>query len=149
MIERVFQAVLLLDLAVCLHVGSWFRGRREHRREIDSLCLPVLNRVVGFEQIDSADEFVHRANAERRHDLAAFLGGHEEVIDDVFRLAVELLAEFRVLRRDADRAGVEVTLPHHDAAEHDERRGREAELFGSQHAGDGDIAAGLQLSVGL
>ena len=55
----------------------------------------------------------------------------------------------RVLRRDADRAGVEVTDAHHDAARHDERCGGEAELLGPEQGGDDDVAAGLQLTVGL
>ena len=75
---------------------------------------------------------------------ASFLGHHEEVVDDVLRLAGELLAQHRILRRDADRAGVEMTLPHHDAAERDQRRGREAELLGAEQRGDHDVAAGLE-----
>ena len=67
----------------------------------------------------------------------------------MLRLAGEPLAEFRVLRRDADGAGVEVALPHHDAAERDQRRRGEAELLGAEHRGDHDVAAGLQTAVGL
>ena len=51
---------------------------------------------------------------------------------DVLGLAGELLAQLGVLRGDADRAGVEVALAHHDAAEGDERRGGEAELLGAR-----------------
>ena len=43
----------------------------------------------------------------------------------------ELGPQLRVLRRDADRAGVEVADAHHDAAHDDERRGGEAELLGA------------------
>ena len=35
------------------------------------------------------------------------------------------------------------------AARHDERRGGEAELLGAEQRGDDDVAAGLQLAVGL
>ena len=62
---------------------------------------------------------------------------------------VELRAQHRILRGDADRAGVEVALAHHDAAHGDQRRGGEAELLGAEQRGDGDVAAGLQLAVGL
>ena len=55
----------------------------------------------------------------------------------------------RVLRGDADRAGVEVADAHHDAADRDQRRRREAELLGAEQRGDDDVAAGLQLAVGL
>ncbi len=80
---------------------------------------------------------------------AGFFGDHEQVVDDVLRLAGELLAQHRILRGDADRAGVEVALAHHDAAERDQRRGGEAELLGAEHRGDHDVAAGLEAAVGL
>ena len=51
-----------------------------------------------------------------RHQLARFFGDEEEVIDDVLGLAGELLAQHRILRGHADRAGVEMALAHHDAA---------------------------------
>ena len=66
-----------------------------------------------------------------------------------FRRAGELRAQRRVLRGDAHRAGVQVALAHHDAAHGDQRRGGEAELLGAQQRGDGHVAAGLQLAVGL
>ena len=61
----------------------------------------------------------------------------------------ELLAQLRILRRDAHRTGVQMALAHHDAAHRDQRRGREAEFLGAQQRGDRHIAAGLQLAVGL
>ena len=63
--------------------------------------------------------------------------------------AGEARAQDRVLRGDADRAGIQVALAHHDAAHGDERRGGEAEFFGAEQRGDDDVAAGLQLAVGL
>ena len=67
----------------------------------------------------------------------------------MLRLAGEALAQLRVLGGDADRAGVEVALAQHDAAHDDQRRRREAELLGAEQAGDGDVAAGLELAVRL
>ena len=64
-------------------------------------------------------------------------------------LPVNSLAQLRILRRDADRAGVQVADAHHDAARHDERRGREAELLGAEQRRDDDVAAGLHLAVDL
>ena len=62
---------------------------------------------------------------------------------------VKRARKHRVLRRDADRAGIQVALAHHDAAHGDQRRGGEAEFLGAEQRGDHDIAAGLQLAVGL
>ena len=39
--------------------------------------------------------------------------------------------------------------PHHDAAEGDERRRREAELLGAEEGRDDDVAPRLELAVGL
>ena len=64
-------------------------------------------------------------------------------------LAGEALAQHRVLRRDADRAGVEMALAHHDAAGGDQRRGREAELVGAEQRADHHVAAGADAAVDL
>ena len=42
-----------------------------------------------------------------------------------------------------------MTDPHYDTARHDVRCRREAELFGAEQRGDDDVAAGLELAVGL
>ena len=76
--------------------------------------------------------------------------GHEaEVVLDELRLAVELLAQLRVLRRHTDRAGIEMADAHHDAARDDQRRRRKAELLGAKERRHHDVAAGLELSVHL
>ena len=90
-----------------------------------------------------------RAEAELGEQLAHLLGDVLEEVDDVLGLAGVALAQHRVLRRDAHRAGVEVADPHHDAARDDQRRRREAELLGAEQRGDDDVAAGLELAVGL
>ena len=105
--------------------------------------------VAHVEHVDAADHLVDRAEAELGHDLAQLLGDEDHEVDDVLGLALELLAQPRVLRGDADRAGVQVADAHHDAARRDERRRGEAELLGAEQRRDGDVAAGLQLAVGL
>ena len=90
--------------------------------------------VVLVEEVGLADHLVEGAEAHRGHQLAHFLGDEEEVVDHVLRQALEALAQHRVLRRDADRAGVEMALAHHDAAGRDQRRGREAVLVGAEQA---------------
>ena len=86
---------------------------------------------------------------EPRHDPAQLLGDHEQVVDDVLGLALEAPPQLGVLRRDADRARVEVADAHHHAAERDQRGGREAELVGAQDRPDGHVAAGAHLTVDL
>ena len=121
----------------------------EQLGEIEALGLPVLDQLALVEHLHLADHLVEGAEAERGHDLAHFLGDEEEVIDDVLGLALEALAQHRVLRRDADRAGVEMALAHHDAAGRDQRRGREAEFVGAEQRADHHVAPGADAAVDL
>ena len=100
--------------------------------EIDAARLPVVDRRVGLEQVDAADQVVEPAHAELRHELPHLLGDEEEEVDDVLGRAREALAQLRILRRDADRARVQVAGAHHHAAGRDQRRGREAHLVGAE-----------------
>ena len=109
----------------------------------------MLDHLALVEHLHLPDHFVEGAEAHRRHDLAHLLGDEEEEVDDVLGLADELLAQHRVLGRDADRAGVEVALAHHDAAGRDQRRGREAELVGAEQRADHDVAPGADAAVDL
>ena len=73
---------------------------------------------------------------EPRHDPARLLGDEEEEVDDVLGLALEAAAQLGILRRDPDRARVQVAGAHHHAAGRDQRRGREAHLVGAEQRGD-------------
>ena len=142
--SRPWSCWLAYDFDVVVGVGG-----HEDGGEVEALGFPVVDGVADVEHVHAADHVVERAEAELGHDLADFFGEEEEEVDDVFGLAGEFLAELGVLRGDADGAGVEVALAHHDAAERDERRGGEAEFFGAEQRGDDDVAAGLELAVGL
>ena len=96
-----------------------------------------------------ADRLLEGAEAELGEQLPHLLGDVQHEVLDELRLAREALAQHRVLRRDADRAGVQVADPHHDAARHDQRGGGEAELLGAEQGADDDVAAGLELPVDL
>ena len=53
------------------------------------------------------------------------------------------------LRGDADRAGVRVAFAHHDAAQRDQRRRREAELLGAQKSRHRNVPPRAHLPVRL
>jgi hypothetical protein len=95
------------------------------------------------------DHLGEGAEAERGHVLAHLFGHIEEVVDDVLGLALEARAQDRILRGDADRAGVEMAFPHHDAAGGDQRRGGEAELVGTEQGADHDVASGAHAAIDL
>ena len=124
-------------------------GLIENLRQIDALGLPMVDGGLGLQAIGAPDHLVHGPEAELRHQLTHVFGDEAEVVLDELRLAVELLAKLRILRRHTDRAGIQVADAHHDAARHDERRGGKAELLGAEERRNHDVAAGLQLPVDL
>ncbi len=149
LVERLVEAVVLrLGVEQVLALVGVL-GHGEDRREVEAVGLPVVDRLAGVEHLGVADRLGDRAEAERGQVLAHLLGDELEEVDDELRLAGEALAQLGVLGGDADRAGVEVADAHHHAAAHDQRRGGEAELLGAEQRGDDDVAAGLQLAVGL
>ena len=148
MVERAQQAVVLFFAVVARDVGGHVR-LMEDAREIEAARLPVVDARAHVEQVGAADQIVDAADAELRHQLARFLGDEEQEIDDVLGLARELLAQLRILRGDADRAGIQMALAHHDAALGDQRRRGESEFVGTEQRADDHIAPGLHLAVDL
>ena len=71
-----------------------------------------------------------------------------EQLHHLFRGALELRTKVIALRTDADRAGVGMTLAHHDASHGDQRRGADAIFIGAKHRRHDDVAARLQTAVG-
>ncbi|MNE12389.1 hypothetical protein D3C80_1051870 [compost metagenome] len=121
----------------------------EDAAEIQPLGLPVRQHLILFEQLRSADDLVQLGDAKRGKDFAHFFGHEEEIVDDMFRRALEALAQNRVLRGNAHRAGIEMALAHHDAARRNQRRGGKAEFIRTEQSADDDIAAGLQAAIHL
>ena len=109
----------------------------------------MVDRRRFVEHLHLPDHFIEGAIAHLGHQLADFLGDEEEEIDDMFGLSDKALAQYRVLRRNPDRAGVEMTFAHHDAACGNQRRGGAAELVGAEQRADDDIATGADAAVDL
>ncbi len=148
-IERALESVILFHAAIHANALVRFHRRREYRRQVDAFHFPVINRDICFQHVDATDHFVHCTETKLRHNFAHIFCHHEQVVHDVLGLAGKFLAQLRILRRDTDRAGIEMTLAHHDAAQGDQRRGREAEFFGTQYRRNRDVATGFELAVGL
>src|SRR3984893_10809407 len=114
-VER-FVEMVLLPLAIVDRDSALRRLLVQQTREVDPLGLPVVDRLHHIELVDPAHHLVEGAEAESRHPLAHFFGDKEEIIDDVLGLSGEALAQYRVLRRNADRAGIEMALAQSGAA---------------------------------
>jgi hypothetical protein len=104
-IESVFKTVILGLQAAPPDMA---RDRRvvEYRGQVDPLRLPVGYILALDEAIDPADHVIDRSEAKLGHESPQIFGDEEEEIDHVLGLALEFLAEFRVLRGHAHRAGV-------------------------------------------
>ncbi len=83
--------MILLLHTIPRHIHGNIR-RRQQRRQIKSLGLPVIDRFGNLQLVDTPHHFVDRPKAKLCHELPCFFGHEEEVVDDMFRLAVELLA---------------------------------------------------------
>mmetsp|Transcript_6971 Transcript_6971/g.13276 ORF Transcript_6971/g.13276 Transcript_6971/m.13276 type:complete len:305 (+) Transcript_6971:2716-3630(+) len=118
----------------------------EKRTEVE----PFVEREFRLlQQINASDEIIDLSDSQTSHNLSCFLGNHEEVVDNVFRLSSEHLAKVRILSGNSHWASVEVAFAHHDAAHCDERSGCEAVLLSSKHRGLDNIKPSLKLSIGL
>ena len=144
LVEAVVLPLRIVDGDLGRHVGLM-----EDAAEVEPLGLPMVDGLALVEHLGVADHLGEAAVAERGHVFAHFLGDEEEEIDDVLGLALEARAQHRVLRGDADRAGVEMAFAHHDAAGGDQRRGGEAELVGAEQRADHHVAAGADAAIDL
>ncbi len=67
----------------------------------------------------------------------------------MIRAAGKFGPEVGILCCDSDRAGIQVTLAHHDATKSDQRRSGEADLFCSKKQCHSRIATCLDLAISL
>ncbi len=148
LVERLVEPVVLPD-ALDERLAVRVLRHPQDRGDVEPRCLPVVDGLARVEALDVADQLVHGAEAELGHDLAHLGGDELEEVDDELGVAAEPRAQLRVLRGHADRARVEVTHPHHDAARHDERSRGESVLLGTEQRRDDHVATGLHLAVGL
>ena len=95
------------------------------------------------------NDVVQLAEAHFGQIFAHLLRQEAEVVHHILVVTAEVLAQFGVLRGYTHRAGVGVALAHHHAAQHNEHRGAEAELLSTEQSHGYDVAAGLDLAVGL
>ena len=80
----------------------------------------MFDHLLLVEHLHLADHLGEGAKAQGRQPFAHLLSDEEQEIDDVLGLAEETLAQLRILRGNADRAGVEMAFAHHDAAGRDQ-----------------------------
>jgi len=67
----------------------------------------------------------------------------------VLRLALKFFPEFGILGGNAHRAGVEVALPHHRAAHHNQGDSCKAYFICPKHCGNGYVKTCAHLTICL
>ena len=99
------------------------------------------------DEIDAPDHVLEAAEPEPRHPAADVFGEEQHEGDDMLGPARKPGAQHGILRRDADRAGVQMADPHHHAARCDEWRSCERELVGAEQCTHDHVTPGLHLPV--
>src|SRR5690606_27436524 len=125
----------------------WQRASVQQAGNVEAHALRGGNALAGPQVLPASDELRDGAGADPRQLVPHGLGKVHEEAHDVVRVTGEAPAQLRVLRRDAHRTGVEVTLAQHGAAQRDEGRGAEPELFCAERGRDDDVTSRLQTAV--
>ncbi len=139
--------ILLLLLVDTYMLRSLYLGK--DTAEIQFLKLPVLYIISYFQAVYLAYHFIHGTEAQFGHNLTEFFCQKVKQVDHMLRLAGKEGSQFRILRSHAHRAGVHMTLTHHDTAFGNQSSRRNAKLLGSQQDGHRNVATRFDLSVGL
>ncbi len=98
--------------------------------------------------LDVPDRVVERAEPERREQAAHLLRDEQQVRLHHLGRPAELLPQLGPLRRDPDRAAVEVARAHHQAPLREQERRAEGVLVGTEQGRDDHVAPGLEAPVG-
>ena len=101
----------------------------ENFAEIQAMYFPMINAGFHIQQITASDQIIKPSNAYAGHQLAHLFRNEEEEIHHMLWLACEFFTQYRVLRSDAHRAGIEMAFTHHDAALYHQRRRGETKLI--------------------
>mmetsp|Transcript_72577 Transcript_72577/g.168149 ORF Transcript_72577/g.168149 Transcript_72577/m.168149 type:complete len:266 (-) Transcript_72577:331-1128(-) len=136
-------------LALCQH-GLHCPGGPQQISKVQICCLPVvLQMSFGAKHVSAADQVIELADTQRSHDFPRVFGKHEEEVDEMLWLSSELLTELRILRRHAYRASVEMTFPHHNAAQRDERGRGHCNFLCTQQCRHDHVSARADLAICL
>ena len=72
--------MVLLLYAIELGAFEYYLGRFENSTKVEAFRFPVINRMVGVQQVHTPNHFIDCANADAGHNLSKFLSHHEHVV---------------------------------------------------------------------
>ena len=109
----------------------------------------MIDRLARLQALGVTNRLGERAETELSKILAQLRGHEAHVRDDVLGFACEAVAQLGILGCDARRTRIEMADAHHETSERNQRRRSEAEFLGAEKRGHHNVAAGLELTVGL
>ena len=146
-IERFLQLMILFLSAYLTRTRLHLRLVQQ-RRQVKLFVFPVaLLHRLRQQHLRAADHLVNRAEAQHSHIFAHLLRDKVHKVHHIFRLAMELFAQLRILRSNAHRTGVEIANAHHNAAQGYQRCRRKAKLLSAKQRRNNNIASCHQLAV--
>ena len=117
----------------------------------DGVQIQIIKRCITagnlFQQISPADHLFQAGKAERGQNFAHLFCNMCEQLDHFFRRAFKLCPQIITLCADPDRAGIGMTLTHHDTAHRHQSRSANTKFICTQHGGHHNIAARFQAAI--
>ena len=121
----------------------------QNRRKVKTICFPMRDCSIDVEKVSLTNGLVHGTETKARENFPNFLREEFKEVHNKLRLSTEALSQYRVLRCNPDRAGVQMANSHQDAAGDNKRSGRKSKLFRTKQSCHDHIFAGLHLPIDL
>src|SRR5579875_1463979 len=122
--------------------------RGEEGCEIDSRSVFLIEgRVFILQEVRAANQVIQARKAQLSQQFTHLFGDEGQEVDEILWLAGEFGAQVFALRGNASGTGVEVTLTRHVAAQRDEGRRTETNLFSPQHGSDDHVPTRLEATI--
>ena len=121
----------------------------QNAAEINSGSTGTVDVIPFLQQIGTANQFIHCADAQFCHIFSHFLSNKVHEIHYVFRFACKTFSQFRILGGNTHRAGIQIADTHHHTAHGNQRSSCETEFFCTQKGCNHHITACHQLAIGF
>jgi phage FluMu gp28-like protein len=98
------ESVVLLANVKSSNARSKFVGWRKYERQVDVGSFAGSELVSHFQALNVSNHLIDGSKPQFSHDSSQLVSDVVEKVNDMLRRSCELLAEFRILSRDTDRA---------------------------------------------
>mmetsp|Transcript_7112 Transcript_7112/g.11612 ORF Transcript_7112/g.11612 Transcript_7112/m.11612 type:complete len:430 (+) Transcript_7112:1278-2567(+) len=144
-VQRVGHRVAVL-IAVVNNLGRAIDGD-QHRVQVQIIKVGRATADLR-QQVRTANHLIQGLRTDRGEDFPHFLRIEGDQVHNFVCRSGVLRTQVFVLSTHANRAGVGLTLTHHDTAHRDQRSGPNTILFRTHHRGHYDVASRAQTTIG-